>query len=218
MNLSRSLLPSIARVPTTASVTRAVISTKNVTLAGPDAEGETSQPFSVSHYIFQHDRHVYSRWMRLLHFEGDRLQVWDETGLCLHANAHVLLGRWSHQTFKGASSPPVADPTADMPSLWCYKESRYLRLLSIFMDKYVNKDTVFFTFSSLFLLAHPFHRLWFINGMDSWCRTIDFEVRRRVQEERRLIVLWHCVDVFLHSSHLTFGGLSVSRDGWDWNS
>lgn len=58
--------------------------------------------------------------------------------------------------------------------------------------------------------------LWFIVGIEFWWRAADFEVRRRAQMRRRLMVPWHCVDVFvIHFSSRTEVILHTSMVGID---
>lgn len=109
----------------------------------------------------------------------------------------------------------MTDPTAATPYIQYYKQRHYVEQLPTFFHRSFNEDTIRSASLSLFLFPCLFDRLWFYDGMKFWWRDINLELRRRVQKGGLLMVLWHCVEVSFHFSHLSFAVLPVSLDGQD---
>lgn len=75
-----------------------------------------------------------------------------------------------------------------MPSVWCFEERRYAKQMEVYISEFGDSDTVPTASVSLLLFVYPYIRLWFIDRKEFWCRGVDFEVHRRTQGKRRLIV------------------------------
>lgn len=86
----------------------------------------------------------------------------------------------------------------------CYDKRRYAEGLANYIGEFSYGHAVLHASLALFFFPYPKFPLSLIHGMGLWCRDVDFEVRRRGQEERRLIVCRHCVQVvfIFRSSHL----------------
>lgn len=121
------LLPSTPRVRNTAAAAADTVNVVGeVTPAGRDAGIETLPPFSVWTYSIEDGRQLDSRQFRLMPINGNRPQVWDETGLSRDTAVRAWLSRWKHWGSKDVPVLRVTDLIADVHFVPCYKERRYV--------------------------------------------------------------------------------------------
>lgn len=91
-------------------------------------------------------------------------------------------------------------PPSDIFLAQIHKERCNAEKLSIFVGAFFHNDTIPSALPLLFLFSDACTRLRFIHGTEFWWRDIAFEVRRRIQKSRRMVVPWQCVDIFLTNS------------------
>lgn len=83
-----------------------------------------------------------------------------------------------------------------MPSVGCYEKLRYDERLETYIGEFGDSGTAPSTFPALFFFSQPYDLLWFIDRIEFQRRNFDFEMRR-ARGERRLIVPWRGVDIFV---------------------
>lgn len=148
-------LPAISPVLAAAAATDNLLVAATVNTAARVAE-EQIPLFSIWHYILGHSRHPHPWWFRLMHLDGDRPQVRDESDVPLDTVVRAWHWRQKYCGFNGVSLLCVTDRTADMTFLGCYEGSCYVERLFSFVARFGGGDTIPHASLSVFVFRNPF--------------------------------------------------------------